>query len=1074
MKPAHCFPALLFASLLKKFAEKLSFGSARRFSNAQSALNSEVPSGARDQKRVLSANCEPILVCSTHAAVRTCAVGITLCLAYSAHAQVDRAGLNGTVTDPAGRVLPQTHVTAIQNATGLHREATSSANGTYDIPELPVGAYTITFDHEGFKALTFVDVEQVIGRTRTLNATLQVSGGQQRMEVSASSEQMDKTSDALGTSISEVQAKELPLNGRNWATLSALEPSAVDTGGSSQRAVRFAGRGRDDDNFTYDGIDATNIVNQPQQPYVRLAIPLDTIDEFRVDAMLSTAEVGATGGPQLAVTSPSGTNQWHGDAFEFFRNNVFDAVQPVPLVSTPQPPFHLNQFGGSIGGPIVRDKTFFFLAYEGYRSNWGFPLEGFVPDAATRATVMAESPVLIPILNAYPVGQAPYSAGVDLFTSEGRQRNFENSAMVRLDQHFSDRTTAFLRFNIDRAANRQPLASNNQYLADQVLQTSAPANGAIELLHFFSPTLANEFKFGFNRGTADTFDINHTGLPYAFAVSGLFTNLNNNRTSIGVGNSFSEIDNLTWIKSRHTIKAGVEIRRVQLNQGNTESGTITYTDVTAQATLDDFEANQVAAASLNGALPINGLRKTQFYSYIQDEFKWTPNFTFNLGLRYSFFNIFHEELGRANPFDFATCGPQGFCGVGASFGQPNHHDIDPRLAFSWSPGRSAQTAIRAGFGIYHEDGQLDDQNLPISNEVFAYSLSDATIPNLSYPVTPFLANTPGIISPRDEDRRRKDTSVTQWGLSVQHALPADFVATVSYVGSEGTHLLTLSETNVQDPVTKLRPYAGFGEVSWRGNVDTSNYEGLSIAVKRSFSRGFLFSGNYMWSHEIDDGSDGSGDGDSLVAENVACPACERADGIWDVRHAFNANAVYQLPFGAGKPYLNAPGIWRNIAGSWEMTSTLSARTGFPINVLVSRKASAVPDGNNTDQRPDLVPGVPLYPAGGPTIAQWLNPAAFVAPASGTFGAAPRDVARGPGAWQIDMGIGKHFSVTELAQIEFRSEFFNIFNHPQYGLPNATVGSGFGTITTGVNTTTPVSPVGTGTPREIQFALRIAF
>src|SRR5580692_10304092 len=202
-----------------------------------------------------------------------CIVGVILCLVCGSSAQVDRAGLNGTVTDSSGRVLPRTHVTAVHNATGLRREATSSSSGTYDIPELPIGVYTITFEHEGFKALTFVDVEQVIGRTRTLDATLQVSGGQQRVEVSSSSEQFDQTSAAIGTFISDEQAKALPLNGRNWANLTAFQPTAVDTGGSSQRAVRFAGRGRDDDNFTFDGIDATNIVNQPQQPYVRLSIP---------------------------------------------------------------------------------------------------------------------------------------------------------------------------------------------------------------------------------------------------------------------------------------------------------------------------------------------------------------------------------------------------------------------------------------------------------------------------------------------------------------------------------------------------------------------------------------------------------------------------------------------------------------------------------------------------------------------------------------------------------------------------------------------------------------------------------
>jgi Carboxypeptidase regulatory-like domain len=1009
-----------------------------------------------------------------------CLAGIIFCLVPSSRGQVDRAGLNGTVTDPSLRVLPQAHVTAVHNATGLRRETTSSSSGTYDIPELPVGVYTITFDHQGFKTVTFVEVEQVIGRTRTLNATLQVSGGQQRLEVSASSEQMDKTSDGLGTSISESQAKELPLNGHNWATLTALQPSAVDTGGSNQRSVRFAGRGRDDDNFTYDGIDATNIVNQPQQPYVRLAIPLDTIDEFRVDAMLATAEAGATGGPQLAVTSPSGTNRWHGDAFEFFRNNVFDAVQPVPLVSTPQAPFHLNQFGASLGGPVVHDQTFFFLAYEGYQQYWGFPLSGFVPSHSLRAQVAAESPVLLPIVEAYPQGQTPTtSPDVDNFTSEGRQRVFENSVMLRLDQHFSDRTTAFVRFNFDRAVNTQPLASSGQYLLDRQQLTSAPVNGGIELLHIFSPTLINEIKFGYNRGTADTFDINQTGVAYAVSVSGL-TTLNNNKVSTGVGNSFSEIDNLTWIEGRHTVKTGVEIRRIQLNQGNTEAGTIAFTaNSTYSSGTQAFAANEVSKATLNGALPINGLRKTEYFGYIQDEFKWKPNFTFNLGARYSFFNLFHEVQGRANPFDFATCGAQGFCGVGASFGQPNYGDLDPRIAVAWAPsGWHDRTVIRLGAGIYHEDGQLDDQNLPISNEVFAYSLSSKTIPGLSYPINPFLADTTGIVSPRDDDRRRKDMFVEQWGLSIQQALPADFVSTISYVGSKGVHLLTLSEVNVIDPRTGTQPYPNFGIVSWRGNLDSSNYNGLSVAVKRSFSHGFLFGANYMWSHEIDNGSNGSGDGDSLVAQNVSCQACERADGIWDVRHVWNANAVYQLPFGPGKAYLNQPGIVNSIAGHWELTSTVVARTGFPVNVTIDRTA---PDGDTTDQRPDLVPGVSLIPPGGKTVGRWINPAAFVAPAAGTFGDTPRDVARGPGAWQMDLGIGKHIPVTERVALDFRSEFFNIFNHPQYGLPQSDISpylageqGVFGNIISTVNTTTPVSPVGTGTPREIQFSLRVAF
>jgi len=996
------------------------------------------------------------------------ALVVFFCLATAGLAQIDRSGLRGTVTDASGHALPQTRVTAVQNDTGLRRETTSSPGGTYDIPELPIGVYTVSFSHDGFQILAFENVVQVVEQTRTLNATLRVSSGQEKIEVSASSEQLDETSNALGTRIEEAQVKELPLDGRNWATLTALAPGAVDSGGSNQRSIRFAGRGRDDDNFTYDGIDATNIINQAQQPYVRLAIPLDTIQEFRVNSMLATAEAGGTGGPQLAVTSPSGTNQFHGDAFEFFRNNALDAQEPLPLntANSEQQPFHLNQFGGAVGGPIVTDKTFFFFAYEGYRQILGQTLLGFVPSDAFRVQMAAESPALNPILKAYPEGQTLISPNVAEFIGKGRQIVHEDSGMFRLDHRFSEKTTMFVRANIDEALSSTPLASSGAYLEDQQQLTSSPVNAVVELLHIFSSTLMNEVKFGFNRSTADTTNINQTGLLYAIAVPG-FTTLNNNKLSTGVGNSFSEIDNMTWVKGRHMVKAGAEIRRIQLNQGNTASGTISFASAVA------FAADQVSSATLTGALPINGLRKTQYFGYAQDEFRWLPNLTVNLGARYSFFNIFHEVLGRANPFDFATCGPQGFCGGGAGFGQPDYGDFDPRMALAWAPRKSGHTVVRVGFGMYHEDGQLDDQNLPISNEVFAYSLSNKTIPNLTFPIDPFLAGTTGIISPRDDDRRRKDTLVTQWGLSVQQTLPADFVGTVSYVGSEGAHLLTLSEVNVVDPLTGTRPYPTFGQVSWRGNKSDSSYQALSVAVKRSFSRGLLLSANYQWSHEIDDGSDGSGDGDSLVAENVACQPCERASGIFDVRQVFNVNAVYELPFGPGKRYLSQPGIWSKVAGSWELTSMAVARTGFPINVTVDRPASAVPDGNTTDQRPNLVAGVSLTPPGGATLSEWINPAAFALPAAGTFGDAPRDVARGPGAWQMDIGVGKRISLSENKRLQFRAEFLNIFNHPQYGQPQADFSAGageFGSIISTVN----AGPVGTGTPRQIQFALRFTF
>src|ERR1700728_4726088 len=669
-------------------------------------------------------------------------VGVILCLVCSSLAQIDRAGLSGIVTDSSGRVLPQAQVTAVQSATGLQRKTISSSTGAYDIPELRVGIYTITFEHEGFKSLTFVDVEEVIGRTRTLDATLQVTGHDERVEVSASSALMDRNTSAVTGLIEKTQADELPLNGRNWAALTAFVPGAIDTGGSNQRTIRFAGRGLDDSYWTYDGVDSTNVVNQTQRPWVRLAIPLDAIQEFRVDSLMASAEEGGTGGPQLAVTSPSGTNQFHGRLFEFLRNNVFDA--PVPEWASnreAQQPLRLNQFGGSLGGPIKQGKTFFFIASEAYQQNWVFPVSGDVPSAALIATVPASSPIY-GIINAFP-GAGPKTiltpwtpatdpgdpnyADYDLLTCSCTQVVNENSAMVRLDHHFSPETTAFMRFNYDRSVDTQPVSAAATDLQQRV---SAPVNGALELLHIFNPNLVNEVKFGFNRATSNTYNSGRNGTDYEIVVAtgpgpGFITQ-NYDYNSIYVGNSFSGIDNLTWVYGRHILKFGAEFRRIQLNQEYGDHGKITF------STIEDLAANQLTRASLSGALPVNHLRKNDYVGYAQDEYKWSPSLTLNLGLRYSIFDLFHEANGLANPFDFATCGPQGFCGVGASFGHQNYGDIDPRVAFAWTPRKGGRTVFRGGFGIYHEDGQLDDQNLPAKNEVPSYSATGSSKSPLSY------------------------------------------------------------------------------------------------------------------------------------------------------------------------------------------------------------------------------------------------------------------------------------------------------------------------------------------------------
>jgi hypothetical protein len=1053
--------------------------------------------------------------------------------------QVDRSGLSGTIYDSSGHLLPLAHVTAVENATGLRRETDSDASGNYSISQLPVGIYTVAFRHQGFQNFEFVDVEQVIGRTRTLNATLKVAGIEERVEVSPASALMDHNTSTVTGLIERTQADEVPLNGRDWSVLTSFVPGAIETGGGNQRSVRFAGRGLDDSNFTYDGVDATNIVNQTQRPWVRLSIPLDAIEEFRVDSLTSTAEEGGTGGAQLAVTSPSGTNRFHGRLFEYLRNNYFDAPLPqwgTPAVWTPslatQPepeqPLRLNQFGGSLGGPIVRDKTFFFLASEAYRQNWGYPASGDVPSAALSATVPSTSSVYA-IIHGFP-GAGPNTTeyatsdpNTNIVICNCTQAVNEDSFMLRLDQHFSTKTTGFMRFNYDRSVDTQPLSASATDLQQKV---STPVNGALELLHVFNSNLVNEAHGGFNRSTDNQYNNSHAGIIYKIAVQGGigpgFVTENYDYTSLYVGNSFSVNDNLTWTHDRHSFKAGVEYRRIQMNQDHPEDGTITF------STVENLATDAVRKASLTGALPVNELRKNDYLFYAQDEYKVRPNLALNLGLRYTIFGLFSENNGLAEPFDFDTCGPQGYCPVGASFGNQNYGDIDPRVGFAWTPRKSSKTVIRGGFGIYHEDGQLDDQNLPAGNQVPSYSASSSKSTLLYCPPTTCPNQADSVLTstganalsaagaaykPSAEQRDRKDSYVEQWSFSVQRELPANFVGTVSYLGSHGVHLLEQGETNLlaynssagtygpdtQYPDCAWNASAPAGSCTtgfqWRGSVGMSSYDGLSVSMRRPFWNGLLVAGNYTWSHEIDNGSNGSGDGDEIQPQNQACQSCDVASGAWDARHVVNGNAVYQLPFGHGKALLNQGGIADAVAGNWELTTTAVARAGFPVNVLTTLDG---PDGNQAGIQRPLLTGQPLTAPGGRTVAEWFNPAAFEIPAlnsagnASVFGNAPRDLLRGPGTWQVDMGAGKTIPLGERGRLQFRAEFYNVFNHPQLGQPGATCegnglasgptpcesGTTFSQITNTINLNTaivsPITPVGSGTPREIQFALRFEF
>jgi hypothetical protein len=983
----------------------------------------------------------------THNAVRLSLFLCILGFSLPASAQTERTYLTGAVSDPQGKPVPQAKIVAVQEATGLKRQTETTSQGTYELADLPPGIFTVQFSKDGFSTFRANHVRQIVGQTGTLNVKLSLGDVREEVNVSESLVQLDKVDVTIGGAVEQQQVDELPINGRNWSTLTSLVPGAIDNGAGDQRTIRFAGHGLDDNNLTLDGVDATAVFNQMQREYVRLTIPLDSITEFEVKSQTFGADVeGGTAGGQIAVISPSGTNTFHGDLFDYFRNEAIEARTPF---NGPSPnPFLLNQFGAGLGGPIIKNKLFFYANYEGLRQRLDGTQIGLVPSPGFIAQAETASPALTPILQAFPAGTSPTSnTNVWNYVANGRQIDTEDSGMIRLDYHFSAATTAFVRFNADQAYETTPTGN----LTALTIFDTKMNNGEVELLHVFTPRLVNEFKFGINQ------NFYHSGtlspLPYTFSVSG-FSSFAGATTSDNPSKDISVLDDWSWSKGRHTLKFGFEFKRDFLNQGSSSKGTLSYSSTA------NFLNNIVNTASYTALLPLVRQRKNEYWVYAEDEWKVTQNFTLNIGVRYNIFNALHAVKNDAVPFDFATCG--GFCPNTYAYFHPRYDDIDPRVGLAWSHGN---TVFRAGAGIYHTDGQLDDQDLPISNTVNAYSFNSANqiFAGLSYPLAPYLAYAQagglGVVSPRDLDRNRKDAYVAAWTASIQQKLPFNLIGTVSYLGNKGSDILTTTYTNLAAPITNIVPYPAFGAVSWRGDAGNSTFEALQSSLRRTFANGFLLSVNYMWSHSINDGSIGGGESDT--PQNSFCRACDKASSDDDIRHTLNLSTVYALPF--------KNRIW----GNWELSAIATAQTAVPVNVTVDRSNSAVPGLFTISgaERPDYVLGVPLMPAGGSNPNHWINAAAFAVPVAQTFGNLGRNAFRAPAISQLDLGLSKFIKIKEALNLRFRADLFNVLNRAQFGAPNADISaSNFGTITSTISS----YATGRGTPRELQLSAKIVF
>ena len=587
-------------------------------------------------------------------------LGVMLTLVPSnTSAQDDRAAITGTITDQSQAAMPDVTVGITSKSKGFHRDAKTNDAGVYSIPGLLVGEYQVTIHKDGFRTEEYPEFTLVVGQTRTINAQLQIASSSQQVQVEAETPALDTASSKVSGVIGSAQVANLPLNGRAWTSLMALVPGAIDSGGGTQKSIRFSGRGADDNNYRFDGVDATGISNQAPNASYRLQISTEAIAEFKVDTALYGAETGGMSGGQVEVISKSGTNNFHGSAFEYIRNNVTSARGPIGPSAVP--PLRLNQYGGSAGGAIVKDRTFFFVAYEGLQQRASTPLIGSVPSNGLRATILAQSPALAPIVNAYPIGNRTLSPNVSYYVSTGGISNSENSGLIRIDHRISDSTNFFARYNIDAVA----LAGPSGVLLDRVLTDASPLNGSLNLSHVFSPTMYNMVQLGVNRvHTTNTIDshLYDTAKIYnAVVVPGL-TKLNEGSTAVKSPTTYSLKDDFTWTHGEHTLQAGVEIKRVLYNYSQVAETDLSY------ATIANFALNKLDQVNLIGGVPTHGLDKTMDFGYIQDAWKARTNFTLTIGLRYEFFNRFHEIYGRDIPFDLNTCG--GFCRVGGNSPTP--------------------------------------------------------------------------------------------------------------------------------------------------------------------------------------------------------------------------------------------------------------------------------------------------------------------------------------------------------------------------------------------------------------------
>jgi hypothetical protein len=1049
-----------------------------------------------------------------------------------AHAQIS-ASIKGVVTDPSGAPVDGAQVTGTNTETAATRSVTTDGNGRYQLVSLAVGQYEVTASRDGFQDALRSGIRLAVGQEASVDFRLNVSTVKARVEVTEDAPMLSAatTRDISGL-VNEQQVKDLPLNGRSYDLLLPLNPGIVNftslkTGGNgisnSTTANNFSVSGnRPQQNlFLLNGVEYTGAAENNMTPGGTSGelLGVDAVREFNVQRDTYGAEFGKKPGGQVVILTQSGSNQWHGAAFEFLRNNALDA--PNYFDQSSAPPFQRNQFGGSIGGPLQPDKTFIFANYEGFRQHLHQTSAAFVPDLTSRAAAV---PSVQPLLNLWPTPSAsdPDFSGIAEVFSSPLQTIREDFGTVRVDHNFSSRDTFSAIYTIDDGADftatpLDPYSADVETLREQVL--------SVEETHIFSPALVNRARLGFSRagyyfngeptpGTPATSVPGFlVGLPVGAVVVGGsaasnpqaqlgLAGSNNGSNLTVVRNIFTYDDHLTWTRGRHQLEFGAWFQQFQSNEtlALSQYGQATFTS------LQNFLKGTIGSFLFDPAPTELNWRSILGAGFVQDTIRLRPRLTLTLGFREEFTTGWNEAHNRASNYTYANGIISSQPRVGGSLFTTNNATVlpQPRVALAWSP-FSDKTVIRAGFGMYNDLqdalGYRADQNAPF-NPTYTTPLTVAQLP--IDPAGPFPATAKLIPGGTQPDLQTP--TLISYSLRVQQQISPNTSISVGYVGSHGYHEIIGIDANEPFPVicpaapcpanypatfptglagtpvpagtyyvpTATKPNPKIANTWTWFSEGVSSYNALQLDVNRRFSNGLTFRGVYTFSKSLDDGDSlnatTSGGGPALASN----PFNLRSDwgrATFDVRNVAVMNASYALPIGTGKRYADGrEGLVNTLISGWTLNSIVTIQGGFPFSPQLSYNPS-----NNGDTRNPVRPFAnPAFT--GPLVlgtpGKWFDPTAFLAPANtpanaGFYGNLGRDTIPGPGLGTWDFSVLKDTRMAERLNLQFRAELFNLLNRANFNLPNAVVFTPSGVSpTAGAITSTAT------TSRQVQFGLKL--